>query len=502
MLLTTGCSSPVSPVTEPEPVPSDSNVSEPSTSVDEYTFTAVEYRKIQSGVFQSWSTEESSETLIIDNMNLYSQKSDYSLTDWGGRLGLQPSAIVGKEGFFRVANCNGRYYLIDPDNGAVILHGIQHVRPGSSTIQTNAISSKYGTAAKWSEETGNLLDENSFNYISYGSNRIEAFPASIRTNLLTPKEHKIAYAETLYVLRTFMWDMTTNLGYAFDDDKYNRLILLFEPTFAAYAESLISKATALFAGDKHFIGYYLDNELPFASYQNKYPLLGIDINHFLSLPDRYKVARSYAENFLQKKGKTAAEITDDDQEEFRKAVAEYYYQLVSQLVRRYDSDHLILGSRLHDWSKYNKVVVEACARYCDIVSINYYSRWQPETDFMSNLKNWCGTTPFLISEFYTKGDDAYYNGVKYSNTGGGGWLVHTQKDRGRFYQNFCLHLLQEKNCIGWVHFEYNDDYTSSEVISNKGIVSLEYEPYKSFLSFVRQLNLNVNSLIDYFDSKQ
>ena len=27
-----------------------------------------------------------------------------------------------------------------------------------------------------------------------------------------------------------------------------------------------------------------------------------------------------------------------------------------------------------------KNVVEACGKYCDIVSINYYSRWSPELD--------------------------------------------------------------------------------------------------------------------------
>lgn len=97
---------------------------------------------------------------------------------------------------------------------------------------------------------------------------LKTFPVAIRANLLTPKTQKIAYAETLYLLRTFMWDMTKNLGYAFDDDKYNRLILLFEPTFAAYIDNLVREKSALFAGDKHFIGYYLDNELPFASYQN------------------------------------------------------------------------------------------------------------------------------------------------------------------------------------------------------------------------------------------
>ena len=85
--------------------------------------------------------------------------------------------------------------------------------------------------------------------------------------------------------------------------------------------------------------------------------------------------------------------------------------------------------------------MEACARYCDLVSINYYARWQPETDFLANLKAWCGTN-LLVSEFYTKAEDATYKGIKYANVEGGGWLVRTQKNRGEFHQNFCLRLLE------------------------------------------------------------
>lgn len=107
-------------------------------------------------------------------------------------------------------------------------------------------------------------------------------------------------------------------------------------------------------------------------------------------------------------------------------VADYYYQLTTATVRRYDKEHLILGTRLHDWSKYNQKVVEACARYCDLVSVNYYARWQPEADFLANLKIWCGAKPFSF-RIYIKAEDASYQGTGYANTEGGGWLVHTQK---------------------------------------------------------------------------
>ena len=118
--------------------------------------------------------------------------------------------------------------------------------------------------------------------------------------------------------------MSKNLGYAFDDDKYNCLVLLFEPTFATYIDRLVQEKSALFAGDRHFIGFYLDNELPFASYQNADPLRGIDLKHFLSLPERYKAAREYAEKFMRDNGiASTGVITKKNQEDFRGMVADY-----------------------------------------------------------------------------------------------------------------------------------------------------------------------------------
>ena len=126
MSFVTGCSSSgTGKLSEPEA---------PTTpATDEYTYLNVEYRKWQNGTFQSWTTADSRETRIIDNMNWYTPSLEYSRTAWGGRIGLQPSSVTGKDGFFRVAYCGGRPYLLDPDNGVVILHGIQHVRPGEST---------------------------------------------------------------------------------------------------------------------------------------------------------------------------------------------------------------------------------------------------------------------------------------------------------------------------------------------------------------------------------
>ena len=122
---------------------------------------------------------------------------------------------------------------------------------------------------------------------------------------------------------------------------------------------------------------------------------------------------------------------------------------------------------------------------------------------MRDLESWSEGKPFFVTEFYVKGEDAARNGIPYENKEGGGWLVRTQADRGRYYQNFTLHLLRARNCVGWVHFKYQDAIYNSksgeEAYCNKGIVSVDCEPYADFLKAMKQVHVNAYALIDYFD---
>jgi hypothetical protein len=80
---------------------------------------------------------------------------------------------------------------------------------------------------------------------------------------------------------------------------------------------------------------------------------------------------------------------------------------------------------------------------------------------------------FLVTEFYAKGEDS---GMP--NHTGAGWLVHTQDDRGLFYEDFILALLESRACVGWQWFKYQDNdpddphAEASNRDSNKGIVDL------------------------------
>jgi hypothetical protein len=83
--------------------------------------------------------------------------------------------------------------------------------------------------------------------------------------------------------------------------------------------------------------------------------------------------------------------------------------------------------------------------------------------------------------------------------------VKSQHDRGLFYQNFTLGLLESKVCVGWHWFKYGDNDPSepntdpSNRDANKGIVNFRYESYPALLEAMQMLNERVYSLVNYFD---
>jgi hypothetical protein len=195
---------------------------------------------------------------------------------------------------------------------------------------------------------------------------------------------------------------------------------------------------------------------------------------------------------------TANEITSRDEKDFLAFVVARYYRIVSSAIKKYDPNHLYLGSRFNGRVLNEPEVFKAAGPYVDVVSVNYYDVWTPSQEQLFSWESESGK-PVLITEWYTKAEDS---GM--ANTGGAGWIVKTQNDRGMFYQNFTLALLQSKVCVGWDWFKYADNDPTdtnadpSNHDANKGIVNIHYQPYQPLLRAMKQINERTYSLAAYF----
>jgi hypothetical protein len=144
-------------------------------------------------------------------------------------------------------------------------------------------------------------------------------------------------------------------------------------------------------------------------------------------------------------------------------------------------------------------LIGAAGRHLDVMALNIYNYWTPPADLMSMWEKQAAK-PFLVTEWYVKGDDAGYK-----NTTGAGWIVPTQKDRAAFYQSFVLALLEGKTCVGWHWFKYMDNDPEdlrtdpSNRDSNKGMVTIRYEPYPDLVAGMKAINREIYQLADHFD---
>mgnify|MGYP000859830409 CR=1 FL=1 len=225
----------------------------------------------------------------------------------------------------------------------------------------------------------------------------------------------------------------------------NDIVRVFDPRFNAHIEAE-AKKLAQYANDPYCVGYFTDNELPW-----KNDALDRILTHYRAPDPSYLAAQKWL-NLRKGRSATLADINDADRQAFTAYYIETYLQKVTRATRKYAPGKLYLGCRFnqHKEELANEALMRTAGKYMDILSINHYHKWQPEAWQMQQWENWSGK-PFLISEFYTKGEDS---GL--ANETGAGWIVKTQEDRGYFYQNFIIELLKSRACVGWHWLSYQD----------------------------------------------
>jgi hypothetical protein len=231
------------------------------------------------------------------------------------------------------------------------------------------------------------------------------------------------------------------------------------------------------------------------------PLLRKNLDGYLKLPTTepgYVAAKKWADE----RNITLETITDQNRQDFLAYAADRYFSIVATALKKYDPNHMYIGCRFHGAQRYYPELIKVAGKYLDAISINYYNNWTPEKQWVRDWEQISGK-PFIVTEWYVKGEDA----PGLANTAGAGWVVKTQADRGRFYQNFALGLLESKNCVGWHWFKYQDNDPTligaepSNTNANKGIVDNNLEPYAPLLDQMRELNQQMYHLADFFDQR-
>ncbi|SFD84814.1 hypothetical protein [Flavobacterium phragmitis] len=392
-------------------------------------------------------------------------------------------------GFFRTEKVDNRWWIIDPEGYPYIFKGVAVFNAGRSVNQQKAFDKKYGSKENWVKQESKLLRDNGFNGVGAWSN----------VDLVRNAENPLVYTVIISPMGMYHADHIKKYGGKYKEASWQNyrfdLVMVFDKEFDAYIEKSVKEVTQ-YKNDKYLMGYFTDNELPW--YNDA-------LDKHLTLLAKDEQGYIAAKEWLDKRkgfNASASDITQEDRMAFTAFYFETYMKKVTDALRKADPNHMYLGCRFNQDKEQeltNPEIFKVAGKYMDIISINHYRKWEPSQDLMNNWGEWSGK-PFLITEWYTKGEDS---GLP--NNTGAGWLVRTQKERGLFYQNFTLELLKNKNSVGWHWFKYMDndpqdlstDYSNRD--SNKGIVNSNFEPYQPLLKEMKVINDNAYELTRYFD---
>ena len=420
-------------------------------------------------------------TRLVSNLPDYQPTTDGELSTYGG---LQPDRRTAT-GFFHAEKVGSRWWLIDPEGYRFIHVGVVAVAyPTRPAASANAATANHPTPDGWAEATTSLLHSNRFNGTGAWSD----------TDRLRASQHPVAYTKIWNFMSAYgtkrggIYQKSGHMGYPSD------CIFVFDPEFASFCDDYAKRLVAT-KDDPWLLGHFSDNELP---------LYTKTLDNFLKLPPEDSGRKAVDQWLKERRALHPDEsgITDEMRQDFLGLVTERYLQITTAAIRKYDPHHLCLGPRFDFQALQSPTVFAAAGRHLDVVAVNYYHAWSPDPVRTSDWVKWSGK-PFLVTEWYAKGMDSGF-----ANTTGAGWVVKTQADRGRFYQNFTLGLIESGGCVGWHWFKYRDNDPNdkkadpSNLDSNKGIVNLRLEPYAPLLQAMQELNRQVYALAAYFDARK
>jgi len=399
------------------------------------------------------------------------------LDKFGGWVaGPQCSAGTG---FFRAEKIADRWWLVTPEGHAFLHVGVATVGPDSGPTFKAAFAKLFRDRDDWARQTAELLRSHGFN----GTGNWSADEA------LAAAPQRLVYTRGVNFMSSFGKQLgithmvSGHMGYQ------DELIPVFHPAFEKFCNEY-AQQLATTKDDPWLLGLYSDNELQ---------LPGQALDRYLKRPAD-DPGRKELGTWLAARHVDAKNITDADREEWNAHVMDRYYTLVGAALRKADPNHLYLGSRLHGRDGKIAALWKVAGKHLPVIAMNVYGDWTP-TESVRKWEQWSGR-PMMATEWYAKGHD-----VGMANKTGAGWNVKTQRDRGLFYQNFTLALLESRGCVGWHWFKYADNDPAntkadpSNLDSNKGIINCSYKPYTELLDAMQALNAQVYPLTAFFDRR-
>lgn len=407
-------------------------------------------------------------------------------------VAVQPAPAQGR--FYGVVREEGVWWLTAPGGERFFSLGVNVIDPGTTREKYRpdrpeyAAFRHYPDTAAWARATLARLRAWNFNTIGAWADR-EA--------LAQAGEPGLPYTIGLWV--------GSENGVPWLD--------LFSEATERRFDEVVRRQVIPLKDDPRLIGYFTDNELGWWDetifhYHLQQPanatrkvLLGLLREHYRGDFARLRrdfdpgEARSFADLerpahlWLQPGGDGRAVV-----EAFTALLAERYYRLSHDAIRRHDPNHLILGDRYISW--YPPVVARAARRYVDVVSSNYNADWKDGGIARFHFDSLYRITgrPVMVTEYYLA---AMENRSGNPNSSAGFPTVATQRERAAAFRRSLAEFAELPYVVGAHWFQYYDEPTHGRTDGedfNMGLVDIHDRPYEELTASAAELQARVPAL--------
>lgn len=377
------------------------------------------------------------------------------------------AAIRGRRtGYFHTQRIRGRWWLITPEGNGFLSKGVCHVSYTADVAPSlgyspygRATAARYGSEAAWSAAIAARLR-------AWGLNTAGAWSS---TALESQQMAVAPILDLAAAAEPGLW-----LRGGFPD--------VFAPAFAAGVRRAAEERCGPRRSNPWLLGYFTDNELRWGpDWRSRESLL----ETFLGFPEGTP-GGDRARAFLA--ARNSGEPNQAMRDDFLRLVAGEYFRVCRDAIRRADPNHMVIGCRFAGYSP--TPVLQAMARYVDLVSYNDYSMEPPVSMF--RLLTAMTGKPFMITEFSFKANDS---GLP--NTKGAGVPVGTQTDRANRFQQYVERLARLPNWVGYHWFEHADEPREGRFDgenSNYGLVDIGDNPWEILTARMAAVNARLEAL--------
>ncbi len=438
-----------------------------------------------------------------------------ALDPYGGLAGSGEKYGLARTGFFHVGKAGDRQVLVTPD-GNIFFHlavcGISLTddytlvrgreqtyewlpetngdfasawRPGTPGVVSFYVANqirKYGKPFSLEEWSGRVVDR----LRAWGFNSAGAFSEFTGTM----RERNFPYVSWLpsgeeYGAKT----LPDKLGAA-------KVIDPYWPGTEEALDKAFSKRIAASANDPLIIGYFNSNEQHLELISQVVPRykasevaakrkLVDDLRRKYGSVEAFNAAWQPERPFatFDEAGEAPLRVTTEaaaaDMNAFFRDYLETYFSMVERTFRKYDRNHLLIGSRLTPATANNRDIVEISGAHTDVVSVNYYT-YAIDRAFLERVHRWSGGKPVILSEWYFSA----------TNTGlGSGKEVKNQEERGLAYRHYVEQTASLPFVVGSEWFIYTDQALTGRFFegfhgegNNTGLVSVTDRPYEELVA--------------------